>query len=123
VSGGVCGRTALVLHELPGWTSGQTPTMPTALERGRGLRQSRSGTASGCAPHELPCPRWQRGDHHVSALVAGVREATGHLSGRQPAADTSMAPTRAWPGVPDDRRPDASRPDGGRSGSCGRSSR
>jgi hypothetical protein len=36
-----------------------------------------------------------RKDHHVSALVAGMREAaghlSGHLSGRQTAADTSMA--------------------------------
>jgi hypothetical protein len=50
------------------------------------------GTASGCAPHELPWPQWHRKDHHVSAPVAGVRESAGHSRlGRQTAADTSMA--------------------------------
>jgi hypothetical protein len=45
----------------------------------------------GPASRKLHIRGGYRTDHSVSALVAGVREAAGYLSGRQTAADTSPA--------------------------------
>jgi hypothetical protein len=92
VSGSVYGRTAPVPHTGGrGRHGGRTPTCSPHLV-------TVSGTASGRASHTLPCPRGYRRDHHVSTPVAGGRwpvgggrEAAGHLSRPQPAADTSMA--------------------------------
>ena len=72
----------------------RTPTMPSSFGRGCACGSSGSGPVSGRAPHQLPCPRWLRQGPPVSALMAGVREAAGHPSGPEIAADTGLA-TRA----------------------------
>ena len=60
-----------------------------------------SRPVSGHALHELSCPRGCGKAHPVATLVTGGREAAGgaaHLSGREAAADTSMATyTGHWP--------------------------
>jgi hypothetical protein len=66
----------------------------------------------------VACPWWLPQEPAVSGLVVGVREATGHSSGPQIAADPSMTVDTSRPHVPDTRRPD-----GGHSGSGGRSIR
>ena len=78
---------------------------PCPLARGTrcvaGPGRGGSRPVSGHALHELSCPRGCHKAHPVATLVTGGREAAGgaaHLSGREAAADTSMATcTGHWP--------------------------
>jgi hypothetical protein len=78
---------------------------PYPLARGTrwvaGPGRGGSRPVSGHALHELSCPRAAARPTPVATLVTGGREAAGgaaHLSGREAAADTSMATyTGHWP--------------------------
>ena len=78
---------------------------PCPLARGTrcvaGPGRGGSRPVSGHALHELSCPRGCHKAHPVATLMTGGREAAGgaaHLSGREAAADTSMATcTGHWP--------------------------
>jgi hypothetical protein len=112
VSGDVGGSPLLFPHRRSGRHADRTQTMPPRLDAAVARGSSGSGPVSGRAPHQLPCPRWLPQEPPVSALVAGVREAAGHASEPEIAADTGLKRAGHQP-----------RPDGGRSGSSGRSIR
>ena len=86
--------------------------MPTSLDAAVACGSSGSGPVSSRAPHQLPCLRW---------LPQGPPcprwwPACGSRPDTRPGQRSPQTP--AWPGVPD-----TCRPDGGRSGSSGRSIR
>jgi hypothetical protein len=124
-----CVRQCLRQHRTRSHTSGRghagrTPTKLTARGGVRGLRQQRFRSRVRPRAHELARPRGSRKPGQVSTLVAGVREAGGHPSGRSPRRGTPVWPlTAVWSRVPDTVRPNSGRPDSGRSGSSGRSIR
>jgi hypothetical protein len=64
--------------------------MLTSCGRVHGLLQQRPAAPRPAVSHDA-CPRWLPTNDLVSVLASGVREAAGHLAGRQTAADTSLA--------------------------------
>jgi hypothetical protein len=64
--------------------------MLTSCGRVHGLLQQRPVAPRPAVSHDA-CPRWLPTNDLVSVLASGVREAAGHLAGRQTAADTSLA--------------------------------
>jgi hypothetical protein len=122
MSGRACGRTALVPHRLWAW-----PTRPDA---DHALAWKRPWPAEVAVPD--PCPPHTRRVRHTLAMSATaaagplrVRAAAGRReAARHPSKRVRPPRTPAWPPSPACRRlPDTNRPDGGRSGSSGRSIR
>jgi hypothetical protein len=88
--GSVCGRSA----DGPGRPP-RSPCRPDTDHAHltwtrRGLRQHRPGHRMRPTSHQLHVRGGYRKVHPVSTLVAGVHKATGHLSRRQTAVDTSL---------------------------------
>jgi hypothetical protein len=115
MSGSACGRTALVPHGLLAWPT--RPDADHALLPGSGPWPAEVAVPDPCpATHSPSPPRLPQGPHCVRA-VAGRREAARHPSkgsdrrGHQ--HGHLVQPVRILP--------DTYRPDGGRSGSSGRS--
>jgi hypothetical protein len=114
VSGSSAAGLLLFPNGPPGCHAGRTPTIPTHLDAAVACDRSGTGPVSGCAAHELPCPRgyhrtitcpygWSaaerwpdiRPEHQIAADAQhGQRHQHGYACRTQPAR-TAVVPEAA----------------------------